>query len=97
MVIQAMGDKNSRIMKIAGLSFVGFCAVSVAVDRASLSPVTSQLAGFCGAFVGALIGGRGARQPGGTSEEEAPEPEATEQDQLTTVGVEAEDTQPKGD
>ena len=60
-----MGDKNSRIMKIAGLSFVGFCAVSVAVDRASLSPVTSQLAGFCGAFVGALIGGRGASRQAG--------------------------------
>ena len=90
-----MGDKNSRIMKIAGLSFVGFCAVSVAVDRASLSPVTSQLAGFCGAFVGALIGGRGARQQ--ASEEKAPEPEAAEQDQLAPVGAEAEDTHPNDD
>ncbi len=84
-----MGDKNSRIMKIAGLSFVGFCAVSVAVDRASLSPVTSQLAGFCGAFVGALIGGRGARRQGEEAEKEA-EPEIVEQDQFATVAAEAE-------
>ncbi|HTJ86896.1 MAG TPA: hypothetical protein VL349_06525 [Terriglobales bacterium] len=92
-----MGDKNSRIMKIAGLSFVGFCAVSVAVDRASLSPVTSQLAGFCGAFVGALIGGRGASRQGRTSGEEAPEPEAAQQDQLATVGAKVEDTHPHDD
>ena len=82
-----MSDKNSRIMKIAGLSFVGFCAVSVAVDRVSLSPVTSQLAGFCGAFVGALIGGRGAGRQG-EAPGEAPDPEFAEQDQLATAAAE---------
>ena len=82
-----MSDKNSRIMKIAGLSFVGFCAVSVAVDRVCLSPVTSQLAGFCGAFVGALIGGRGAGRQSDTAGE-TPEPETAERDELASVAAE---------
>jgi hypothetical protein len=84
-----MGDKNSRIMKIAGLSFVGFCAVSVAVDRVSLSPLASQLAGFCGAFVGALIGGTGAKRHSKMPEETS-RPETSEQD-LITVAAEAND------
>ncbi len=48
--------KTSRIMKVAGLSLVGFCAVSLAADKVALSPEASQLAGFCGAFLGALAG-----------------------------------------
>ena len=50
-------------MKVAGLSFIGFCAVSLAADKASLAPALSQVAGFCGAFAGALVGrGRGGRR-----------------------------------
>jgi len=52
-----MGFKNSQIMKVAGLSFVGFCAVSFAADRVpGLAPAASQAAGFCGAFIGAVVG-----------------------------------------
>jgi hypothetical protein len=55
--------KPSSIMKVAGLSFVGFCAVSLAADKASLAPAMTQVAGFCGAFVGALVGrGRAKRR-----------------------------------
>ncbi|MFZ0594863.1 MAG: hypothetical protein WAM39_30670 [Bryobacteraceae bacterium] len=55
--------KTSSIMKVAGLSFVGFCAVSLAADKASLAPAMAQVAGFCGAFVGALVGrGRAKRR-----------------------------------
>ncbi len=58
--------KTSRIMKVAGLSFVGFCAVSLAADKASLAPAIAQVAGFCGAFVGALVGrGRAKRRVSG--------------------------------
>lgn len=48
--------ERSRIIKVAGLSFVGFCAVSAAADRLPIGVNTMQIAGFCGAFVGALIG-----------------------------------------
>lgn len=51
-----MGSKNTRIMKAAGLSFVGFCTVALAADRMSgLGPGASQIAGFCGAFLGAAV------------------------------------------
>jgi hypothetical protein len=54
--------KNSRIIKVAGFSLVGFCAVALAADKASLAPEVAQVAGFCGAFVGAIVGrGRAAR------------------------------------
>jgi hypothetical protein len=59
--------KSSRILKVAGLSFVGFCAVSLAADKVALSPETAQWAGFCGAFLGALAG-RG--RPGRLSKQE---------------------------
>jgi hypothetical protein len=49
---------NSKIYKVAGLSLVGFCAVSLGVDRANVGPVVSQLAGFGGAFLGALVAQR---------------------------------------
>jgi hypothetical protein len=43
-------------MKAAGLSFVGFCTVALAADRMSgLGPGASQIAGFCGAFLGAAV------------------------------------------
>lgn len=47
---------RSRILKVAGLSFVGFCAASAAAGKlpAELNPM--QIAGFCGAFMGALAG-----------------------------------------
>ncbi len=58
---QAMALKNSKILKVAGLSLVGFCAVSIGVDRANVGPVASQLAGFCGAFLGGWVGARRRR------------------------------------
>lgn len=54
--------KTSKILKVAGLSFAGFCAVSVAADRVDLGPMASQLAGFCGAFVGAMAARRRRRE-----------------------------------
>jgi hypothetical protein len=52
--------KRSRIIKVAGLSLAGFCAVSLIADKVAISPETSQVAGYCGAFLGALVGrGRG--------------------------------------
>jgi hypothetical protein len=57
-----MALKNSKILKVAGLSFVGFCAVSIGVDRINnLGPLASQIAGFCGAFVGGWVGARRQR------------------------------------
>jgi uncharacterized membrane protein YeaQ/YmgE (transglycosylase-associated protein family) len=53
--------KNTKILKVAGLSLVGFCAVSIGVDRANIGPVASQIAGFCGAFVGGWVGARRKR------------------------------------
>ncbi len=51
----------SRLSKIAGLGLVGFCAVSIAADKANLSPVLSQVMGFAGAFLGSLVAGRRRR------------------------------------
>jgi hypothetical protein len=57
-----MALKNSKILKVAGLSFVGFCAVSIGVDRINnIGPVASQIAGFCGAFIGGWAGARRRR------------------------------------
>jgi len=53
--------KNSKILKVAGLSLAGFCAVSIGVDKANIGPVAQQVAGFCGAFVGGWIGARRRR------------------------------------
>ena len=47
--------RNSKIYKVAGLSLLGFCAVSIGVDRANIGPIATQVAGFCGAFAGALV------------------------------------------
>jgi hypothetical protein len=63
-------------MKVAGLSFVGFCAVSLAADKASLAPALSQVAGFCGALAGALVG-RGRRSRG-TEASNLQQPQAEE-------------------
>jgi len=52
---------NSKIYKVAGLSLIGFCAVSFGMDRANVGPLASQVAGFCGAFVGALVAQKRAR------------------------------------
>ena len=60
-----MVDKNSRILKVAGLSLVGFCAVSLGADRTNIGPVASQLAGFCGAFLGGWVGSRRKRKTAG--------------------------------
>src|SRR3954452_3397132 len=45
-----------RIIKAAGLSFFGFCAVSAMADKFIGVTNLSQIAGFCGAFTGALVG-----------------------------------------
>src|SRR3954454_19287791 len=52
---------NSKIYKVAGLSLLRFCAVSIGVDRANVGPIASQVAGFCGAFLGALVAQRRQR------------------------------------
>jgi hypothetical protein len=55
--------QTSKIIKVAGLSFVGFCAVSFAADKVAFGPEAAQIAGYCGAFLGALVGrGRSARR-----------------------------------
>jgi hypothetical protein len=66
--------KNSKILKVAGLSFVGFCAVSIGVDRANIGPVASQIAGFCGAFLGGWVGAR-RRRSGEALQNQLPVPE----------------------
>lgn len=48
----------SRLSKIAGVGLIGFCAVSIAADKADLSPALSQIMGFTGAFLGSLVAGR---------------------------------------
>ena len=53
-----MKIKRPGIWKVAGLSLIGFCAISVAADRVNLGPIASEVAGFCGAFLGALAGRR---------------------------------------
>jgi uncharacterized membrane protein YeaQ/YmgE (transglycosylase-associated protein family) len=52
---------NSKIYKVAGLSLLGFFAVSIGMDRANVGPIASQAAGFCGAFIGALAAQRRKR------------------------------------
>jgi hypothetical protein len=47
--------KVSKIVKVAGASLVGFCAVSVVADRANLMPLVAQAAGVTGAFLGSLV------------------------------------------
>lgn len=56
-----MAVKKSGILKVAGLSLVGFCAVSIGVDRENVGPIASQIAGFCGAFLGGLAAHRRTR------------------------------------
>jgi hypothetical protein len=56
-----VGVTNSKIYKVAGLSLLGFCAVSIGLDRANVGPIASQAAGFCGAFLGALVAQRRKR------------------------------------
>jgi uncharacterized membrane protein YeaQ/YmgE (transglycosylase-associated protein family) len=70
-----MAVKNAKILKIAGLSLVGFCAVSIGVDRANVGPVASQLAGFCGAFLGGWVGARRRRSAAASSKSQLPVPE----------------------
>lgn len=62
-----MALKKSGILKVAGLSLVGFCAVSIGVDRANIGPIASQIAGFCGAFLGGIAAQRRSRSLEGSS------------------------------
>jgi len=66
---------NSKIYKVAGLSLIGFCAVSMGMDRANVGPLASQLAGFCGAFAGALVAQKRARSAGRRGEDEPVKPD----------------------
>jgi hypothetical protein len=43
--------KISRLSKIAGVGFIGFCAASMAADKANLGQTLSQAAGFAGALL----------------------------------------------
>ena len=43
--------KIAKITRVAGASLLGFCAVSLAADKISLTPLASQIAGFAGAFL----------------------------------------------
>jgi hypothetical protein len=63
---------NSKIYKVAGLSLIGFCAVSLGVDRANVGPVISQLAGFGGAFLGALVAQKRVRSAARVAVKETP-------------------------
>jgi hypothetical protein len=76
--------KRSRIIKVAGLSLAGFCAVSLVADKVAMGPEASQIAGYCGAFLGALVGrgrARTRRGPGDPTLEERSE----EKEQQVTV------------
>jgi hypothetical protein len=54
---------SSKIIKVAGWSFVGFCAVSLVADKVAFGSEAAQVAGYCGAALGALVGrGRGSRR-----------------------------------
>jgi Phytanoyl-CoA dioxygenase (PhyH) len=55
-----MAVNKSGMLKVAGLSLIGFCAVSIGVDRANLGPIASQIAGFSGALLGGLAARRAA-------------------------------------
>jgi hypothetical protein len=59
-----VGKKFGGVKTVAGLSFVGFCAASLIADRVNLNPMVSQVAGFVGAFAGALVArGRSQHKP----------------------------------
>jgi uncharacterized membrane protein YeaQ/YmgE (transglycosylase-associated protein family) len=49
--------KTARIAKIAGLSFAGFVAASIVADKVNLNPLSSQIAGFAGAFLALWLDG----------------------------------------
>jgi uncharacterized membrane protein YeaQ/YmgE (transglycosylase-associated protein family) len=75
--------KVSRIAKVAGASLAGFCAVSLAADKANVGPLISQMAGFVGAFLGSLVAGRrsaGARSGAERSPTDPPLPVSPESD-----------------
>jgi uncharacterized membrane protein YeaQ/YmgE (transglycosylase-associated protein family) len=66
---------NSKIYKVAGLSLIGFCAVSMGMDRANIGPLASQIAGFCGAFAGALVAQKRARSDARRDNDEPDKPD----------------------
>ena len=62
-----MSRKFGGVKTLAGLSFIGFCAASVIADRVDLNAMASQLAGFAGAFLGAVVArGRSRHKLAGT-------------------------------
>jgi hypothetical protein len=88
--------ERSRIIKVAGWSFVGFCAASVLANKLPLGINTVQIAGFCGAFTGALIGRyrrprRGDAGVSGVDREVQPEQIQSEQVEDETRGPEEVD------
>lgn len=54
---------------------VGFVAVSIGVDRANIGPVAQQIAGFCGAFAGALAAQKRRRSEAKAKEGKDVDPE----------------------
>lgn len=85
-----MAITNSKIYKVAGLSLVGFCAVSLGVDRANVGPVVSQLAGFGGAFLGALVAQRRLRSVRRTAPKAPEKVESAGNELFSNRAVEAE-------
>jgi hypothetical protein len=69
-----MALPNTKILKVAGLSLIGFCAVSIGVDKANIGPVASQLASFCGALLGGLVAQRRVHRISKGPEKQSSEP-----------------------
>ena len=68
--------KSSSMIKVAGLSLLGFCAASYVADKMT-GTEAAQLAGYCGAFAGALVGRARAKRQGGEEVQRATAEEAT--------------------
>src|SRR5258708_29361575 len=69
---------TSKIFKVAGLSVLGFCVVSIGMNRANAGPMASQVAGFCGAFLGALAAQRRKRAESQAPKDEQPKTDETQ-------------------
>lgn len=48
--------KIARISKIAGISFAGFVAATIAADKVNLGPGLAQMAGVVGGLMGTVVG-----------------------------------------
>lgn len=68
-----------RITKVAGLSFIGFCAAAAVADKVNLNPMAAQVAGFVGALAGTLVARWRSKPdpPPSREAEKSPAPERT--------------------